>query len=373
MGEKSMKKRLLALLLAGCMVFSMTACGSKEEENTETAEITEEVVEQEVDRSAMGTSKLISLGEYKGLSYVPMDTTVTDQEVEDEMQYVLENSYTINLQDVAMEDSIVNIDYEGKKDGVAFEGGTAQGYELDLANSNFIDGFAESIVGMKAGETKDCPMTFPEDYHAADLAGEEVVFTITLNRCWEEVPAELTEEFAQTNGFDSIEAFYAGIRSSIEKVKQSDAEADMEYQLLTKIIANSEFELNEAEVELYIYDLKTQYESYATYLGYDLETYIMLIGGISMDEFEVQCRDIAIYRIQCPLIEDAIIEAEKLEVTDEYYAEKAEEYRAYYGYETVEAMEETYTKETVMSQVAADLACDFIGDHAVAEEAAAEE
>ena len=214
-----MKKRLFAMFLAGCMALAMTACGEKETENkTETAGET-----QTVDTSALGSSKLISLGEYKGVSYVPYDTVVTEEEVEAEVQYLVANSYNKNPQEVATETSVVNIDYEGKKDGVAFDGGTAQGTELDLANSHFIAGFAESIVGMKVGETKDCPMTFPEDYHSADLAGQEVVFTITVNECWENIPAELNDEFAVTKGYENVDALYAGVREMYETSKQQEA------------------------------------------------------------------------------------------------------------------------------------------------------
>lgn len=366
-----MKKKLLVLLLAGCMVISMTACGSKEtEESAETAESTEESADStaQVDTSALGTSKLTELGEYKALTYVPMDTTVTDAEVEAEVQYMVANSFNKDPQEVATETSVVNIDYVGKKDGVAFDGGTAEGYELDLGNSNFIEGFAESIVGMKVGETKDCPMTFPEDYHSADLAGADVVFTITVNDCWENIPAELNDEFAVTNGYENVDALYAGVRELYEKSKQEEADADKEYQLLQKVIDNSTFELNEDEVTLYINDLKSQYESYAMYYGYDLETYVGMATGMSFSEFEAQCREIAIYRIQCPLVENAIVETEGLVVTDEFYNEKAEEYMSYYGYATVEELEAAYTKDTVMAQVTADLAVDFLVENAVAEE-----
>ena len=211
-----MKKKLLALLLAGCMVLSMTACGNKKSEGSENAEKTEETVEPTVDTSALGTSKLTKLGEYKGLTYKPMDTTVTDEEVEAEVQSMVASSFNKNPQEVATETSVVNIDYEGKRDGVAFEGGTAQGTELDLANSHFIEGFAESIVGMKVGETKDCPMAFPENYPSADLAGAEVVFTITVNECWENIPAELNDEFAVTKGYENVDALYAGVREMYE-------------------------------------------------------------------------------------------------------------------------------------------------------------
>ena len=361
-----MKKKLFALLLAGCMVCSMTACGGKEEsaETNENA-ATEETAQ--VDTSALGTSKLTELGEYQGLSYKLMDTTVSDEEVEAEIQYMVANSFTKNPQDVATETSVVNIDYIGKKDDVAFEGGTAQGTELDLANSHFIAGFAESIVGMKVGETKDCPMTFPEDYHAADLAGAEVVFTITVNECWEKVPAELNDEFAQSKGYNSVDALYAGIREMYETTLQQEAEADAEYQVLTQVIANSTFELNEDEVNLYINDLKSQYEQMASYYGYDLETYVGMATGMSFSEFETQCREIAVYRIQCPLIQKAIAEAEGLEVTDEIYQEKAKDYMEHYGFETVEALEAAYTKDTVIAQVTADLAVDFLMEYAVEE------
>ena len=364
-----MKKRLLALLLAGCMVFSMTACGSKEEktEVTETTESVESATEETVDYSVLGTSTLKELGEYKGLTFVPMDTTITDADVELEIQYMLESSYTKNPQEVATETSVVNIDYEGKKDGVAFEGGAAQGYDLDLGNSNFIPGFAESIVGMKVGETKDCPMTFPEDYHAEDLAGAEVVFTITVNDCWENIPDELNDEFAVKNGYDNVDALYAGIRELYETSKQQEAEYDKEYQLILKVMENSTFDMNEEEVALYISDMKAQYESAASYYGMDVETYLSMTTGMTYSEFEAMCEETALYRIQGPLIETAIAEAEGLEVTDEFYMEKATEYMNYYGLETVEDLEAAYTKETVMKQITADLAAKFLVDNAVAE------
>ncbi len=365
-----MKKKLLAMFLVSCMALSMAACGNKETENTEetTEAITEETAEEERDLSAPGSSTLTTLGEYKGLSYVPMDTTVTDEEVEAEVQYLLSVSFTKNPQEVAAESSIVNIDYVGKKDGVEFSGGTAQGRELDLADSPFIDGFAESIVGMKVGETKDCPMTFPEDYHTADLAGADVIFTITVNDCWENIPAELNDEFAQGQGYDSVDAMYAGIRALYEEAKAQEAQADKEYQLLEKVIASSTFELNEDEIAIYLDDFMNQYETYAAYYGYSLENYAMLALGLTMEQLEEEGREIAIYRIQCPLIQRAVAEAEGLEITEEAYQEKAARYVEYYGLASVEELEEKYTKDTVNAQVLADLALELIEENAVAEE-----
>ncbi len=370
-----MKKRLLILAFAGCMILSLTACGKKEGETTEkneaaeTEESAEKNGETEVDTSALGTSTLKELGDYKGLSYVPYDTTVTDEEVEQQVQYLVSNSFDKNPQEVVTETSYVNIDFEGKKDGVAFDGGTATGQELSIQNSGYIPGFAESIVGMKVGETKDCPMTFPEDYkNNEELAGADVVFTITVNECWENVPAELNDEFAVSQGYENVDGLYAGAREFCENQKAQAAQSDKEYQIMQGIIDNSSFDLNEDEIALYIDELKQEYKTYASYYGYDLETYVTSMSGMTMDEFEDQCREIAIFRIQSPLVMSAIAEAEKLEVSDEEYSTRAKEYMSYYGYQTLEEFEKAYTKEKVMQNIIFDLALDFVVENATAGE-----
>jgi len=367
-----MKKRLMTLLVAGCMILSLTACDKKEEktaEKNETEEAADETADTGVDTSALGTSTLKELGDYKQLSYVPYDATVTDEEVEQQVQSLVSNSFDKNPQEVVTETSYVNIDYEGKKDGVAFDGGTAAGQELSIQNSGYIPGFAESIVGMKVGETKDCPMTFPEDYkNNEELAGADVVFTITVNECWENVPAELNDEFAVSQGYENVDGLYAGMRELCETQKAETAQNDKEYQLIQGVIDNSTFDLKEEEIALYVDQLKQQYEMYAYYYGADLETYVTNASGMTMDEFEEQCREISIYRIQSPLVLTAIAEAEGLKVSEEEYSTRAEEYMNYYGYKTLEELETAFTKEAVMQKITSDLALELLAEHAVAEE-----
>ena len=349
-----MKKKLLALLLASCMVFSAAACGKTEStENT-------------ANTNGLGTSKITELGEYKGLTYTPVDTTVTDEEVEMEIQYLVASSSTKNPQETATETSVVNIDYVGKKDGVAFEGGTAEGQELDLGNSTYIAGFAESIVGMKVGETKDCPMTFPEDYGVEELNGAEVVFTITVNECWENVPAELNDEFAVSQGYDNVDALYQGIRELCELSKEQNAQNEIKNQLADKMIAGSTFDITEEEITYYIDQMKEEYNMYASYYGYSLEDYVAAMGT-TMEEFEVGLRDGAIYRIQTALLQDRIAKEEKIEVSEEEYQKRAEVYMTYYGYTTMEEFEANYTRELIERQVLADLAMEIVMEHAVAE------
>lgn len=374
-----MKKKLLTLLLAGCMVFAVTACGGDTTEQTENEVQTEDAAEdtsdatdaettETVDDSAVGTSKLVELGEYKGLTYTVVDTTVTDEEVEVEVQYLLSSSPAKNAQEVATETSIVNIDYVGTKDGVAFDGGTAEGQELDLGNSNYIEGFAESIVGMKVGETKDCPMTFPEDYGVEELNGADVVFTITVNECWEEVPAELNDEFAVNNGYENVDALYAGVKASIEATKKDNADTQMKSELVYAAIDNSTFEVTEEEIAYYVADLEAQYEYYASYYGVDMETYVTAMTGMTMEDFAASCRESAIYTIKSGLLQTAIVENEGLQLADGEYEEKAAEYMEYFGYASLEEFEAAYSKETITNQILADKAMAVLVDNAVAAE-----
>lgn len=366
-----MKKRLLMLMLAGCMVFGMTACGEKKETGKSNQEETQDSAENgdtQTDTSALGTSTLKKLGEYQGLTYKPMDTAVTDEEVEEQVQAYVENSVMKNPQETVTETSYVNIDYIGKKDGTPFDGGTAENQELSIENSGYIPGFAESIVGMKVGETKDCPMTFPEDYGAEELAGADVVFTITVNECWENVPAQLNDEFAVSQGYENVDDLYAGMRKLFEQQKLQTAQADKEYQLIQAVADASDFDLKEEEITLYVDQLKQQYQMYAYYSGADMETYLEEMMGLTMDEFEKQCRDIAIYRIQTPLVLGAVAEKEGLTVSEEEYSTRAEEYMNYYGYQTLEELEEVYTKEMIEERILNDIALELLEEHATAEE-----
>lgn len=366
-----MKKRLLMLMLAGCMVLGMTACGEKKETtkpNQEEAAGSEENEETKPDTSALGTSTLKELGEYKGLTYKPMETVVTDEEVEKQVQAYVKNSVMKNPQETVTETSFVNIDYVGKKDGTAFDGGSAENQELSIENSGYIPGFAESIVGMKVGETKDCPMTFPEDYKAEELAGADVVFTITVNECWENVPAQLNDEFAVSQGYENVDDLYVGMRKLFEQQKLQTAQADKEYQLIQAVADRSSFDLTEEEIALYADQLKQQYQMYAYYSGTDMETYLKDMLGLTMDEFEKQCREIAIYRIQTPLVLSAVAQKEGLTVSEEEYSTRAEEYMNYYGYQTLEELEKAYTKEMVEEKILNDIALELLEEHATAEE-----
>ena len=355
-----MKKKLLTMLLAGCMVLSVAACGTDKQGG-------EAQNNAGQSGNVLGSSSLVKLGEYKGLTYTPMKVTVSDEEIEGEVRYRLAMSTKRVSQETVTENSIVNIDYVGKKDGVAFEGGTAEGQRLDIANSNYIAGFAESIVGMNVGETKDCPMTFPADYHAAELAGAEVVFTITVNDCWIDEAAELDDAFAKDQGYDNVAAMYAGIRKEYEENKKKQAESDQATQLLEKLIADSTFYVNDEEVDMYVDRTLAEQEQYAESYGLDMENYVAMYG-MTMDQFVESCRENALYQIQAPLVQFAVAEEEGLVVTDEIYKEMASQLMVVYGFSSLSDFEAAYNKEIIEKLVLKEMALEVMIENSVAEE-----
>ena len=363
-----MKKKLLILLLAGCMACALSACGEEKKEQTEEAANETAAEETEIDMSALGTSTVKKLGTYKGLVYVPMEVSVTEAEVDAYVESMRQNQPELVDAETATEDSIVNIDYAGKKDGVAFDGGTAQGKDLDIANSHFIPGFAESIVGMKVGETKDCPMTFPENYHTADLAGQEVVFTITLNSCKDRVVLEL-DEFVVSQGYKDVEEMRTAVREMYLTTRQQEADADREYQLMEKLIAGSEFDIKDAEVDIYYQQVIDQQEELVKqYYGIDLETYVLAYLGMMMEDFEADCKETALFRLQSTLLKREVAKAEGMEISEEEYEAGMQTYMPMYGYTEISEFEKAIGKENLIDQFLIDKAEGFIAENAVPEE-----
>ena len=189
-------------------------------------------------------SKYVTLGDYKNMSITIAKNEVTDEDLDSYIDYLLaanESYVDITDRDVAQNGDVANIDYVGKKDGVAFDGGTATGFDLDLGSGVFIDGFEDGVVGMKVGETKDLNLTFPEDYNNEELAGADVVFTVTLNSIKEAVIPELTDEYVQSldNGLSTVEEYKADIRKTMEDSYASSRESEIEQAITDKLLAEA--------------------------------------------------------------------------------------------------------------------------------------
>jgi trigger factor len=244
--------------------------------------------------------------------------TVTDAAVDAELQqYVERATQLVAVDRAAAEGDTAVIDYEGLKDGVAFQGGTAKGYELGLGSHTFIPGFEEQVIGMKAGEEKDINLTFPEEYHAEDLAGQPVVFKVKCIEVKEKQAPAIDDEFAKdVSEFDTLAEFKADLKEKIIDRNMAQSEAKFRQALLAQLCDQIDIELPAAMIEAQIDKLLQNYAGRLEQQGISLETYLQYMQ-MSVDKIREDLRDPAVTQIKQQMALDAVVEAEKIEVSDE--------------------------------------------------------
>ena len=317
--------------------------------------------------AASGEQSAVTVGQYKGLTL----TSVSQADVDAELEALLQDyiQYTEVDRTAAYGDT-VNIDFVGKLDGVAFEGGTAEGYDLVLGSGSFIDGFEDGLVGTTAGQTLDLNLTFPEDYSSAELAGQAVVFTVTVNYILEEVVPELTDAFVADNftGYATAEELVNEIRNALNQ--------DSYYEQMTSLLMSSSVvnTYDEARVAEEAQNLILQYTSYAEYYGsiFGLDTESAIIYFLGYESVEAFEEDMALYAyevVKNSMILEEIAALENLEVTEEIFNTKAAQYAVDYGYEDVESFIDAYGEEVIRDAFLADIVMEFVLDNAIILEA----
>lgn len=330
-----MKKKLVAVLLAGMMVLA-AGCGNKGK---------------------------VTIGEYKGLVL----TGVSQADVDAEIQAMLENmAELVEVDRAAAEGDTVNIDYVGLLNGEAFEGGTAEGADLELGSDSYIDGFEDGLIGAVSGEKRELNLTFPENYGKEELNGQAVVFLVTVNAVKESKVPELTDEFVaeETEDYKTVDEYKAALHENMNFNAYYE-------QVTEQLMASSEVQkYNEAEVLLRKDMLIAEYTSYAeyygSYYGLDTESAIMyFLGFESVDAFEEEMGNYAYEVVKNAMIIDEIAEIEGIKVSDELYASELAEMAEYYGYETTEEFEKANGKDNITESILAELVMEFIIDNAV--------
>ncbi len=274
----------------------------------------------------------VTLGDYKGLEIEKAEVSVSEAEVEAELDRMAQNVARISTVERAAQDGdTAVIDFEGFKDGVAFDGGKGEKYDLKLGSGSFIPGFEEQVVGMSAGEEKDINVTFPENYHAADLAGAPVVFKVKLHEVKETIVPEKDDEFAKdVSEFDTIAELRADIEKKQLENKQNGVDRAFQNAAIDKAVANMTVEIPDSMVEEELerqmermdYELRSQ--------GASLEAYAQMLGG-DMENIKNSLRPGALTAVKTNVMLDAVVTAEKIEVSDEEceeeYAKIAENYK----------------------------------------------
>ncbi len=362
-----MKKRwILVLALAGVLTLA-AACGGKKEveDNEAPKEVETEVAEYK--------SKVVKLGNYKGVKAEAVSTEVTEEELQAEIDALLAfypATKPVEGKTVIEDGDTVNIDFVGRLDGEAFEGGSSQnqGYDLTIGSGSFIAGFEEGLIGKEIGNTYDLPLTFPDPYKPnPDLSGKDVVFEVTVHEIIEYVDAEWTDEFvAKYTEYDTIEAYREGTKATLEAEKVQNQPAEWENRVIQAVVADSEFDCDQGEIDSLAENMIQEYEMYASFSGVELGDFLKYyMNGISEEEFRKQAAERAENQLKSQLVIDAISEAESISVTEEEYQEGLKGLAEQYGAEGPEAFEEQYGRETVEAGLIFDKTVDFVVEQAV--------
>ena len=275
------------------------------------------------------------LGAYKGIEISKVDNTVSEEDVEARLnEMVNRNARLTSVEDKALEngDTAV-IDFEGFENGVAFEGGKGENYNLVIGSNTFIPGFEDQLVGKKAGEEVEVNVTFPEAYHAENLAGKPVVFNVKVNDVKvKEVPA-LDDEFAKdTTEFETLAELRADVKAKLEEQAKNAADAEMRNALVEKVSANTEVEVPEAMVQHQIDNMLMELNYQLQYQGLNLEQLLQMTGR-GLDELREERRADAERLVKSSLVLEAIAEKENVEANDSDVDAELEKMAAMYNME----------------------------------------
>lgn len=384
-----MKKNILAVIMTVLLTVMMTGCGKSNTDDQKVPAQSGEDKEQEADEPAgsaddqqersgepayladFNAGDYVTLGQYKGVEVELLEPEVTQESVDEYIEYVLSShaqSSPVTGRS-AQNGDIVNIDFEGKLDGVAFEGGSAKGFDLTIGAGGFIEGFEDAVVGMEIGETKDADLKFPDSYqNNPDLEGKDVVFTFTLNSISEQVIPDLNDEFVAGLGIDgcaTVEDYTKFIRDGLMEQANAAFQEEKTSAAIAVVEANVTFEpAPEGMTNRMKETLMDTVSSYAQMYGMSVEDYVAAAYGGSADAYEEIILEEAGKMAQRYLMIGAIADAEGIAITDEELDQILEEEAANFGYETEEYKEEldveAYREYLLVQKVVG-----FLADNAV--------
>ena len=261
----------------------------------------------------------VKLGECKGIKVAKVDYTVSDEEVDRDINAVRDrNARLISVDDRAVENGdIAVIDFEGFVDDVPFEGGKGENYELEIGSNTFIPGFEDQLVGAKIDDLVDVNVTFPEEYHAEELKGKPAVFKVKVNEIKVRELPELDDDFAsEVSEFDTLAEYKADVRAKLEEKAKEKAEAEIQNAVVEKAVENAEFDLPDAMVEGQIDSMINDMAQRMSYQGMSLDMYMQYTGQ-TMEQMREAYREQATKQVSGSLVIDAISKAEGIEVSPE--------------------------------------------------------
>ena len=260
----------------------------------------------------------VELGEYKGVEIEKVSAEVTEEDIEAEIKKVQEqNAREVTVDRPAENGDTVMIDYEGSVDGELFEGGSAEGYGLVLGSGSFIPGFEDQLIGASAGSDVDVHVTFPEAYHADDLAGKEALFKVKVHEVKTKDYPIVDDEFAQdVSDFDTLEEYKEDLKKSLAEKIAQEAKAEKQQKVMDVVVGNAKMDIPEAMVRKSTDDMMNQYAQELAAQGLSMDVYFKYTG-MTPQQLAEQLKPQALANIKNRLVLDAIVAAENIEITDE--------------------------------------------------------
>jgi len=331
-----MKKICLLIVLMVLVNLLFTACSTKE-------------------------SKIVKLANYKNLECEKLDTTVTDEMIDEQIDYMLEKRaelVKVTDRDSVEETDIANIYYKGRVDGKSFDNGTGT-HDLDIDNSDFISGFAEGVLGMRIGETKELYLTFPEDY-STELAGKDVVFEVTVNYIMKSVAPELTDEIIKEYDCSSRDEFYQMISKEISEYLESSANTKYNEYVIEQLVKNSEFEMSDKEISKHAKELMEKQETLVQEQYQQTMEEYMEAYGLTEEEFEKATKDRAEEEIKIRLIKEAVAKKEGISVSEKEYKEYLKTATEYYEYDSEKECEKELGKDYINQSALSDKVLEYL-------------
>ena len=300
----------------------------------------------------------VKLGTYKGITAVKEEPKITAKDVDAEMKPFIDRATRlVSVKRKAKKNDTAVIDFEGFDNGVAFEGGKGENYELKLGSGAFVPGFEEQIIGMKAGEEKDLDITFPEDYHP-ELAGKAVVFHVKVNEVKEAQAPEVDDEFAKdVSEFDTLEEFRKDLETKLIERRKAEAQKDFEQSVMDQLIEGMECELPDGMVDAQVDRQMEEFGMRLQAQGISVQDYAKMVG-MNEDVMRTTMRPSAVRQLQEDLALAAIAEAEKIEIVDADYEEAYQELADAYKMELDQvkgAVEKEALKKSLLQKKAHEL------------------
>ena len=359
---------------ANILIPDAYAKAAKESELEIVSQPTIDIVQIEAGKPFIFTAEVavkpeVELGTYKGVEVEKSDVEVTEEEITAELDRVREqNARTLTIEDRAVQDKdIATIDFEGFVDGEAFEGGKGTDYPLTIGSHSFIDNFEDQLIGKNIGEEVEVNVTFPEEYHEKSLAGKPALFKVTIKEIKAKELPELDDDFAQdVSDCETLDAYKESVKEGLAKKKEDAAKAAKEDAVIEKIIEDAKMDIPDPMVDMQVRQMAEDFSYRMQSQGLSIEQYIQFTG-MTPEAFLEQMKPQALKRIQSRLVLEAVVDAEKITVSEEEIEAEYDKMATAYQME-LEKVKELIgdeQKEQLTKDLAVQKAVTFVVDNAV--------